>query len=99
MNKPEVQKLNYYDWSDCEEYLQKRYFDKAYDWDKTRIYMLEMNGAGNDSYVCHWPDAESGDATEEGDLGEMLEILTQEFGERDEDGQINTAPIKFWMSW
>jgi hypothetical protein len=95
MNKPEVQKLNYYDWSDCEEYLQKRYFDKAYNWDEIRIYMLEMNGAGNDSYVCHWLD----DTTEEGDLGEMLRILTEEFGERDEDGQINTAPIKFWMSW
>ena len=95
MNKPEVRKLNYYDWSDCEDYLQKRYFDKAYVWDKTRIYMLEMNGAGNNSCVCHWPD----DITEEGDLGEMLEILTQEFGERDENGNISDEPINFWISW
>ena len=95
MNKPKVKRLDYYDWSDCKDYLQKRYFDKAYVWDKTRIYMLEMNGAGNYSYVRHWPD----DIPQEGDLGEMLEILTQEFGERDENGNIYDEPINFWISW
>lgn len=95
MKKPEMKKLNYYDWSDCEDYLRNRYFDKAYNWDKTRIYMLEMNGAGNNSCVRYWPD----DITEEGDLGEMLEILTQEFGERDENGNIYDEPINFWISW
>lgn len=99
MNKPEKQKLDYYDWSSCEDYLWKKHPDK--NWNEVRNYLLEINYAGNDVYIKHWPDPLDDETPEEErKFIEELEILTQEFGERnEEDGEIYCDPIVFHIYW
>ena len=98
MNKPTVSTLKYYDWYECQKYLEDKY--PAKDWRDVRIHIMESNNCGNDSYARVWPeydDEYSGYVNP--DMREMLLLLTEEFGERNEENEILDEPMCFWISW